>query len=74
MRVDFFERDYGHLSDSEDAVKVFGSSSIKAGISTVGDIRNAVKGHPKDASIYPKNDGSGFYVTDFMARVLLDSR
>lgn len=65
MRKDFFERDYGHLSDSDDAVKVFGRLSIAEGAATVGDIRGAAKGHPGDASIYPKNDGSGLYVTDF---------
>ena len=64
MRISFFERDYGHLADSEDIVKVFGTMTIHAGIATVGDIRKACLGHPKTASIYPENDGSGFYVAD----------
>jgi len=64
MRRDFFERDYGHLSDADDAVNVLGSQSISKGVATVGDIRKAVQGHPMDASICPENDGSGFYVTD----------
>lgn len=65
MRKDFFEHSYANLLDADDAVRVFGRSSIHQSIATVGDIRRAVKGHPTDASIYPENDGSGFYVTDF---------
>jgi hypothetical protein len=64
MRIDYFERNYGHLSDSDDATKVLGTGSIHMGIATVGDIRKACQGHPKDASIYPKNDTSGFYITN----------
>jgi hypothetical protein len=64
MRKDFFERDYGHLLDSDDAVKVFGTASIEKDVATVGDIRRAIEGHPPDASIYPENNASGFYVTD----------
>jgi len=69
MRVDFFERDYSHLLDSEDAIRVLGRMSIHPGIATVGDIRRAVAGHPKDASVYPENDGSGFYVSDFHGKI-----
>jgi hypothetical protein len=64
MRINFFERDYGSLADSEDAVKVFGPLSMHPGVATVGDIRKACVGHPKTASVYPENDGSGFYVAD----------
>ena len=64
MRIDFFERDYGRLLDSEDATKVLGTAGIHKGIANVGDIRKACHGHPKDASIRPKNNGSGFYITD----------
>ena len=64
MHIHFFELHYAHLPDSEDAVKVFGTVAIKAGIATVGGIRKACEGHPKDASIYPKPDGSGFRVSD----------
>jgi hypothetical protein len=64
MRISFFERDYGHLADSDDAVKVFGTKSIRAGVATVGDIRKACVGQPKTASIYPENDASGFYIAD----------
>ena len=64
MRIDFFERDYGHLSDSEDAFKVFGTASLEKGIAMVGDIRKACIGRPKDASIYPESNASGFYITE----------
>ena len=64
MRIDFFESDYGHLPDSADATEVLGTASIERGIATVGDIRKACEGHPKDASIYPENDASGFYITE----------
>jgi hypothetical protein len=64
MRISFFERDYGHLADTDDAVKIFGPRSIHAGVATVGDIRKACVDHPKTASIYPENDGSGFYIAD----------
>lgn len=64
MHIHFFELHYAHLPDSEDAVKVFGTVGIKAGIATVGEIRTACEGHPKDASIYPKPDGSGFRISD----------
>lgn len=62
MRKDFFERDYGHLADSDDATKVLGNAILE-GVATLGDIRNAVKDYPADASIRPENDQSGFYVT-----------
>jgi hypothetical protein len=64
MHIHFFELHYAHLPDSDDAVKVFGTVGIKEGIATVGDIRKACEGHPKDASIYPKPDGSGFRISD----------
>jgi hypothetical protein len=64
MRIDYFERDYNHLADSDDATMALGTQSIFKGLKTVGDIRKACEGHPKDASIYPEGDGSGFYVTD----------
>ena len=64
MLISFFERDYGHLSDTDDAIQVLGTGSIHAGVATVGDIRRACIGHPKDASIYPKSDASGFYITE----------
>ena len=51
MRIDYFERDYGHLPDSDDATKVFGTGSIEKGWATVGDIRKACQGRSKDASI-----------------------
>jgi hypothetical protein len=64
MRIDFFERDYRHLSDSDDAVNVLGLQGIAKGIATVGDIRRACEGHPKDASIKPENNASGFWISD----------
>lgn len=63
MRKDFFERDYGHLADSDDARKVFGTH-IAEGIATVGDVRKAFEAHPPDASVYLNGAGAGFYVTD----------
>jgi hypothetical protein len=64
MRIGFFERDYGHIPDSEDATKVLGTQSIHAGVATVGDIRKACAGHTKNASIYPEGNASGFYITE----------
>jgi hypothetical protein len=64
MRIDFFERAYGQLLDSDDATKVLGTAGIHKGVAKVGDIRKACDGHPKGASIRPKNNGSGFYITD----------
>jgi hypothetical protein len=64
MTVEFFERDYGHLLDSDDAQKVFGPTFF-AGVTTVGDIRNEIreKGYPKDASIRADNDGRSYFIT-----------
>lgn len=64
MRIDYFECNCGHLLDSDDATKALGSVSIFKGRKTVGDIRRACEGHPKDASIYPESDGSGFFITE----------
>jgi hypothetical protein len=65
MRILSFERYYGHLADSEDAVKVLGMASLEKGLTTVGDIRRACAGRPKDASIYPDiTNACGFYVTE----------
>ncbi|HLY42470.1 MAG TPA: hypothetical protein VKR52_14745 [Terracidiphilus sp.] len=63
MTVHLLESRYAHLADSEDAQKFLGPY-IHAGVATVGDIRGAVKGRAKDASIRIESDGSGFYVTD----------
>jgi hypothetical protein len=68
MRKDFFERVYGHLPDSEDAVKVFGRITILEGIATVGDIRKAVREYPNDASICVDSDGASFYVTNLKSK------
>ncbi len=64
MTVDFFERDYGHLLDSDDAQKPFGPS-ILPGVATIGDIRKEIreKRYPKDASIRVDSDGSSYYIT-----------
>jgi hypothetical protein len=64
MRIQFFERDYGHVPDSEDAIKVLGRQSIRPGVAIVGDIRKACQGHTKDASIYPEGNAAGFYITE----------
>ena len=64
MRTEYFERNFGHLSDSDDATLVFGTASIKKGVATVGDIREACKGHPPDASIYLDNEPPYFYIAD----------
>jgi len=65
MTHELFERNFSHLSDSEDAKKVFGPN-MHAGIATVGEIRKAVQGHPPEASIRMENNGFGFYVSDFL--------
>ena len=64
MRIEFFERDYGQVPDSEDATKVLGTQSIHVGVATVGDIRKACEGHTKQASIYPESNAAGFYITE----------
>ena len=64
MRIDYFEHNCGHLLDSDDATKALGTVSVFKGRKTVGDIRKACQGHPKDASIYPESDGSGFFITE----------
>ena len=64
MRIDYFEHSCGNLLDSDDATKALGTVSIFKGRKTVGDIRKACEGHPKDASIYPESDGSGFFITE----------
>ena len=64
MLISFFERDCGHLENSDDATKALGTLSIPPGIATVGDNRKACQGRPKDASIYPENNASGFYITE----------
>jgi hypothetical protein len=64
MRIDYFERNCRHLWDSDDATKALGTVNILKGVKTVGDIRKACEGHPKDSSIYPESDGSGFFITE----------
>lgn len=60
--VDVFERLYSDLSDSEDAVAVFGHDRIQHGVATVGDIRKMCRGKSKDAEICIQSDGWGLYV------------
>jgi hypothetical protein len=64
MTVEFFERDYGHLLDSDDAQKLFGPSFF-AGVATIGDIRKEIqeKRYPKDASIRADSSGSSYFIT-----------
>ena len=65
MTIEQFERDYGRLPDSADATEVLGRVSIHKGVATVGDIRKACQGFPKDASIRPDlTCPAGFYITD----------
>jgi hypothetical protein len=71
MRIDYFERDYGHLPDSDDATKVFGTGSIEKGWATVGDIRKACQGRSKDASICLQNEPPGFYITDVHGKAFI---
>lgn len=68
MRIDFFEHDYSQLLDSDDATNILGTAGIHRGIATVGDIRKACEGRPKDSSIYLNGDGWGFYVTDIHSK------
>jgi hypothetical protein len=65
MTIEFFKAHYSHLPDIEDASSVIG---VLPGIATVGDIRAACAGHPKTSHIYPKIDGSGFYVSDVQSK------
>jgi hypothetical protein len=65
MTIEFFKQHYSHLPDIEDASTVIG---VLPGIATVGDIRRACAGHPKTSHIYPKIDGSGFYISDVQAK------
>jgi hypothetical protein len=65
MTIEFFSEHYAHLPDIEDASTVIG---VLRGIATIGDIRAACAGHPKTSSIYPKIDGSGFYISDVQSK------
>jgi hypothetical protein len=70
MRIDYFEQNCEHLLDSDDATKALGTVSIFKGRKSVGDICKACQRHPKDASIYPESDGSGFFITEVHAKFL----
>jgi hypothetical protein len=65
MTIEFFNEHYAHLPDTEDASNVI---AVLPGIATIGDIRAACAGHPKASSIYPKIDGSGFYISDVQSK------
>jgi hypothetical protein len=65
MTIEFFIEHYAHLPDIEDASTVVG---VLPGIAMIGDIRAACAGHPKTSSIYPKIDGSGFYISDVQSK------
>jgi hypothetical protein len=68
MRKDFFERDYGHLQDTDDWSSVFGRT-VHAGIWTVGDIRRRLEDHPPDASIHLESNGADFFISDFKSKL-----
>jgi hypothetical protein len=65
MTVEYFERDYGHLPDSEDAHKVLGHELLE-GCATVGEIREEIRrgNFSKDASIKIHSDRCKFYIDD----------
>jgi len=65
MTIEFFSEHYAHLPDTVDGSHVIG---ILPGIATIGDIRKACAGHPETSSIYPKIDGSGFYISEVQAK------
>jgi len=65
MTIEFFSEHYAHLPDIEDASTVIG---VLPGIATIGDIRAACAGHHRTSSIYPKIDGSGFYISDVQSK------
>jgi hypothetical protein len=65
MTIEFFNEHYSDLRDDVDASTVVG---VLPNIATVGDIRAACAGHPKGSHIYPKIDGSGFYVSDSQSK------
>ena len=67
MTIEFFDERYAHLPDTEDASYVI---VVLPGVATIGDIRAACAGHPKTSSIYPKIDGSGFYISDVQSKFL----
>lgn len=67
MTIEFFNEHYSHLPDTEDASTVIG---VLPNIATVGDIRAACTGHPRTSRIYPKIDGSGFYISDVQSTFL----
>jgi hypothetical protein len=71
MRIDYFENNCGHLQDSDDATKALGTVNIRKGVKTVGDIRTACEGHPKDSSIYSESDGSGFFFSGVVDGILI---
>lgn len=63
MTREFFERHYGILSDKADAAEVFGER-VQRGVATVGDIRNKLAAHMKNASIYAESDGTALCIAD----------
>lgn len=65
MTIEFFNEHYSDLPDDVDASTVVG---VLPDIATVGDIRAACAGHPKSSHIYPKIDGSGFYISDSQSK------
>ena len=65
MTIEFFNEHYAHLRDTEDASNIIG---VLPGVARIGDIRAACAGHPKTSSIYPKIDGSGFYISDVQSK------
>ena len=67
MRKDYFERDYGHLADSDDWTKILGSGA-HVGMHTIGDIRKELEGKPADTSICLNSGGSSFYVTNVKSK------
>jgi len=70
MLKSFFERDYGHLEDSEDWTKVFGNFA-HPGQHTVGDIRKELERFPFDASLRLDSSGASFYVTNVKSKLFI---